>query len=60
MKTIGLLGDMSWESLAAIYYRLINQLTRLRSGSHPTATPFDISGRLRRVPGPSGNSEVAA
>jgi len=31
MKTIGLLGGMSWES-TAIYYRLINQLTRRHRG----------------------------
>jgi len=31
MKTIGLLGGMSWESTST-YYRLINQLTRLRRG----------------------------
>ena len=31
MKTIGLLGGMSWES-TALYYRLINQETRRRLG----------------------------
>jgi len=31
MNTIGLLGGMSWES-TAIYYRLINQLTRVHRG----------------------------
>lgn len=31
MKTIGLLGGMSWES-TALYYRLINELTRARRG----------------------------
>jgi len=31
MNTIGLLGGMSWES-TAIYYRLINQLTRVNRG----------------------------
>ena len=31
MKTIGLLGGMSWES-TALYYRLINELTRERLG----------------------------
>ncbi|MET8018900.1 aspartate/glutamate racemase family protein [Streptomyces decoyicus] len=31
MKTIGLLGGMSWESTAE-YYRLLNQLTRKRLG----------------------------
>ena len=34
MKTIGLLGGMSWES-TALYYRLINEETkRLRGGLH--------------------------
>ena len=31
MKTIGLLGGMSWES-SALYYRLINELVRERLG----------------------------
>jgi uncharacterized NAD(P)/FAD-binding protein YdhS len=59
MKTIGSLGGMSWES-TSIYYRLINQLTRLHRGSDPIATPFDISVRLGCVPDPSGNTEATA
>lgn len=31
MKTLGLIGGMSWES-TAIYYRLINEATRARLG----------------------------
>jgi aspartate racemase len=31
MKTIGLLGGMSWES-TAVYYRLLNEMTRARLG----------------------------
>lgn len=31
MRTIGLIGGMSWES-TAVYYRLINELTRARLG----------------------------
>lgn len=31
MKTIGLIGGMSWES-TAVYYRLINQMTQTRLG----------------------------
>ena len=31
MKTIGLLGGMSWES-TALYYRLINEATRRELG----------------------------
>ena len=32
MKTLGLIGGMSWES-TAIYYRLINQAAKTRRGS---------------------------
>ncbi len=36
MKTLGLIGGMSWES-TAVYYRLLNQMTRERlGGSHST------------------------
>ena len=46
MKTIGLLGGMSWESTAT-YYRLINQQTRLRLGGLHSAElllwSFDFS-----------------
>jgi aspartate racemase len=35
MKTIGLIGGMSWES-SAEYYRLINTLARERVGGHAT------------------------
>jgi len=36
MKTIGLIGGMSWES-SAEYYRLINQETKRRLGGHNNA-----------------------
>ena len=36
MKTIGLIGGMSWES-SAEYYRLINQETKRRLGGHHNA-----------------------
>src|SRR4051812_14015463 len=36
MKTIGLLGGMSWES-TAIYYRVINQQIKARLGGHHSA-----------------------
>jgi aspartate racemase len=36
MRTIGLLGGMSWES-SAEYYRLLNELTRQRLGGHHCA-----------------------
>ena len=31
MKTIGLIGGMSWES-TAVYYRLLNEIVRARLG----------------------------
>ncbi len=38
MKTLGLIGGMSWES-TAVYYRLLNQMTRERlGGSHSAPT----------------------
>ncbi|MEL6200263.1 MAG: aspartate/glutamate racemase, partial [Pseudomonadota bacterium] len=36
MKTIGLLGGMSWES-TTLYYRLINEATRERRGGFHSA-----------------------
>ena len=36
MKTIGLLGGMSWESTAS-YYRIINQLVKERLGGFNSA-----------------------
>jgi aspartate racemase len=36
MKTIGLLGGMSWES-SALYYRLLNEAVRDRLGGHHSA-----------------------
>ena len=36
MRTIGMLGGMSWES-TAIYYRLANELVRQRLGGHHSA-----------------------
>lgn len=36
MKTIGLIGGMSWES-TVIYYRLINEGVKLRLGGHHSA-----------------------
>ena len=32
MKTIGLIGGLSWES-TAIYYRLLNEIVRRQLGS---------------------------
>lgn len=36
MKTLGLIGGMSWES-TAVYYRLLNHLARERLGGHHSA-----------------------
>ena len=36
MKTLGLIGGMSWES-TAVYYRLLNRLARERLGGHHSA-----------------------
>jgi aspartate racemase len=36
VKTLGLIGGVSWES-AAVYYRLLNQMTRARLGGHHSA-----------------------
>jgi aspartate racemase len=33
MKTIGMIGGMSWKS-SALYYRLINEETKRRLGGH--------------------------
>ena len=37
MKTLGLIGGMSWES-TAVYYRLLNQMTRERLGGSHSAS----------------------
>ncbi len=50
MKTIGLIGGMSWES-SAEYYRLLNEGVRAVSGRpHPRAASFGRS-ILRRSSG---------
>lgn len=36
MKTLGLIGGLSWES-TAVYYRLLNRITRERLGGHHSA-----------------------
>jgi aspartate racemase len=42
MRTIGLIGGMSWES-SAEYYRLINESVRRRLGGHHSATSLMLS-----------------
>ena len=47
MKTIGLLGGMSWES-TALYYRLINEGVKARLGGLHSASPVLVS--VARIP----------
>jgi aspartate racemase len=42
MKTIGLIGGMSWES-SALYYRLINEGTKRRLGGHHNARSLMVT-----------------
>ena len=42
MKTIGLIGGMSWES-SALYYRLINEETKRRLGGHHNALSLMVT-----------------
>jgi aspartate racemase len=42
MKTIGLIGGMSWES-SALYYRLINEETKRRLGGHHNARSLMVT-----------------
>ncbi|WP_237330204.1 hypothetical protein [Streptomyces sp. BA2] len=54
MKTIGLIGGMSWES-SAEYYRLLNELVRERLGGLHSArcvlcSPAPPRGSSRPVP----------
>lgn len=42
MKTIGLIGGMSWES-SALYYRLINEETKRRLGGHHNAPSLMVT-----------------
>lgn len=42
MKTIGLIGGMSWES-SIEYYRLINEMTKAQLGSHHSAKSVMVS-----------------
>jgi aspartate racemase len=53
MKTIGVIGGMSWES-SAEYYRLLNQYAKVRLGGHHNArilmvtVDFDVIEALQR------------
>ena len=48
MKTIGLLGGMSWES-TELYYRLINQETKRRLGGLHSAPIAMVSVDFDRI-----------
>jgi hypothetical protein len=49
MKTIGMLGEMSWESTAE-YYRLANELVRERLGDlHSARVVLDSRGLRRKI-----------
>jgi aspartate/glutamate racemase len=41
VKTVGLLGGMSWES-SALYYRLLNEAVRDRLGGLHSLGPDDV------------------
>lgn len=61
MKTIGLIGGMSWES-SLEYYRIINQVIRERLGGHHSARilmySFDFS-EIAELPDKGGWGETA-
>src|ERR1700693_4342938 len=42
MRTVGLIGGMSWES-SALYYRLINEETKRRLGGHHNAPSLMVT-----------------
>jgi aspartate racemase len=62
MRTIGLIGGMSWES-TAIYYRLINQLVRERLGGLHSAklllSSFDFA-EIEALQNPEGWDEAGS
>lgn len=59
MKTIGLLGGMSWES-TALYYRLINEETRRRLGGLHSARTILFSVDFHDVEGMQSRDDWAA
>ncbi|PFH08547.1 aspartate racemase [Collimonas sp. PA-H2] len=48
MKTIGLIGGMSWES-SAEYYRLINQGVKARLGAHNNAKSLMVTVNFQEI-----------
>lgn len=48
MKTIGLIGGMSWES-SAEYYRLLNQLTKAKLGGHSNARSLMLTVNFQDI-----------
>lgn len=61
MKTIGLIGGMSWES-SSHYYRLINELVRDRLGGYHSAPSVMVSVDFAEIEGyqRGGNWEAAS
>jgi aspartate racemase len=59
MKTIGLLGGMSWES-TALYYRLINEETKRRLGGLHSARTILFSVDFHEVEAMQSNDDWAA
>jgi aspartate racemase len=51
MKTIGLLGGMSWQS-SAEYYRLINQAVQERLGGHNNARTLMLTVNFQEIEAP--------
>lgn len=48
MKTIGLVGGMSWES-SAEYYRIVNEMTRTKLGGLHSAKSIMVSGDFAEI-----------
>lgn len=48
MKTIGLIGGMSWES-SIEYYRLINEMTKAKLGGHHSAKSVMVSVNFAEI-----------
>ncbi len=59
MKTIGMIGGMSWES-TAVYYRLLNQLTRARQGGLHSARLLLYSFDFQEIESYQVNQDWAA
>src|SRR5215211_1536641 len=54
MRTIGMIGEMSWES-SAIYYRILNEAVKERLGGHHSAQTLMLA-----APAPRAGRRVVA